>query len=204
MAATTLRHGQHDATCAGLRGEPRAPTLHPDASEEASHEREVHPAHEQPRFVREHLERAVTQPHLPIHARRLETAITEDGQQVRASGASRVGAKLPPPVAGGSLERAARGGGRRVGERASEHPPGELIAALRKRDVELSRRAAVQLRRAARARPATAGQPAVGSLEEPLVDQLVEVKCRQGARDAERAGSFVTTHVATPPRHVDI
>src|SRR5713226_8246469 len=105
MGATGLRRGQYDATCAGLRGEPRAPTLHPDAGEEASHEGEVHPAHEQPRFVREHLERAVTELYLTIHARRLEAAITEHGQQVRASGAPRLGTELPPPVAGGSLER---------------------------------------------------------------------------------------------------
>jgi len=56
----------------------------------------------------------------------------------------------------------------------------------------------VQLGRPTGPRPPAGGQPAVARVEQPLLDELVEMECGERPRDAKRAGRFVTPHLASP------
>src|SRR2546428_7309655 len=117
--------------------------------------------------------------------------------------AAGVGPEPPGFGAGGALEGAAGGGGDGR-QRASEDTAGELVPALGEREVELAGGAVVQLGRPARPRPPAGRQPAVARVEQPLLDELVEVERGERPRDAERAGRLVAPHLALPLGDVEI
>jgi len=85
-------------------------------------------------------------------------------------------------VAGGARLAGERGGQVAALERSrdgsGEHRAHQVVAAGRQRHLDLDRRAPVELRRPAGAGPAASGQPAVLDVEEPCLDETVEVEAR--------------------------
>src|SRR5437016_469902 len=53
-------------------------------------------------------------------------------------------------------------------------------------------------------RPAAGREPAVARVEQPLLDQLIEVERGERSRDAERAGRLVAPYLASPLGDVEI
>jgi len=123
----------------------------------------------------------------------------------------------PPPASAGGRGRGAlrlalpdrasfptAGRGALRGERAGQQPPGEVVATSGESDFELPRGAPVQLGRTARARALPAAQAAVGCVQQPEFDQLVQVESSEGARDAEGARCLIASHLAPAPGDVEI
>src|SRR3989454_4460027 len=79
-----------------------------------------------------------------------------------------------------------------------------LVATLGKGELDLAGGTAVQLRRRARPGPTAGRQPAVAGVEQPLLDELVEVERGERTRDAKGAGRFIAPHLASPPDDEEI
>jgi hypothetical protein len=150
------------------------------------------------------VERAVAQEDdLRLAGHRLEARLGEHfpgGNEELGAARSRTGAAaglLPQALAEGvrgaveGVGGADRPGGARV-EGIGEQARRDVVATGRERQLELALRALVQLRGAAGARARPAGQPAERDLEEPGVDQPVEVEGRQRAADPDSRGGGVT------------
>src|SRR6266576_2436825 len=203
----SLRDWSSDVCSSDLPGATGA-----GSREQAAQQGEVHPAHQGPALVGEGVERAIPEPHLTVDAGGVVPAFIEHsdgvGEQAIAAripvgAAARVGAEPPAFGAGRALERApSRGRDRR--QRASEDAAGELVPALREREVELAGGTVVQLGGPACTRPAAGREPAVARVEQPLLDQLIEVERGERSRDAERAGRLVAPYLASPLGDVEI
>ena len=72
--------------------------------------------------------------------------------------------------------------------------PGQVVVTLRQHDRDLSVRAPVQLRRATRPRTAPSGQPPELGVQQPFLDQLVQVELRGVTGQLDARGGLVPTH----------